>query len=77
MSGEFTTDHLMLNLRLAAHSAGYVLPTLRLHEDANFIADAIVAYDIADKNAGTHKGEPVTFAQGYEIVFGRPIQVQR
>lgn len=72
----FTIDNLMLSLRIKAHAAGYVLPTLNVHESAAFIADAIHAYGLADVIAGRHDGKPVTFAKGFELVFGERLTLK-
>lgn len=70
----FTLDNLMLALRIKAYAAGHLLPTLQVYQSAEFIADAIRAYGLADVIAGRHDGRPVTFARGFELVFGERLR---
>lgn len=71
----FTRDAMLHALRIKLSSKGADL--LSIVPSAQAVADAIRIHGLETAIAGRHDGRPVTFAQGYELVFGERLTLGR
>lgn len=74
-SEPLTRDALLHALRVKLSSKGADL--LSLVPSAQAVADAIRIHGLETALCGTHDGRPVTFARGYELVFGERLTLDR